>query len=220
MDKDFSLWLANLSTYSVSIPLIIGLIFFLRLNFEQKILIYFLIVSILFEIMANKLATVAGSNNLYLLHIFTVLEFSFIAVIYRFVLKSWMSSKWIYGLIAFFVVFAYLNTLFFEKLTEFNSIARAIEGLLIITLCLIYFYKVLTEMKIKRLESEPMFWLNTGLIIYFSASLFIFIFSNYIEPSTKLSLTFWGIHAILTIIKNLFFTITLWIKPPKPVLPI
>ena len=148
-------------------------------------------------------------NNLYLTHIVPVVEFALLIWFFRVIL----SEKIIKTLIVLFTILSIFNVLFLESLTEFNTIARAVEALILIIVSLMYFYRLLRDLNEQYLERSPLFWIATSILIYFSGSFFIFIYGNYIMPSAKLSLTFWAIHALFSILKYILFTIALWIKP-------
>ena len=94
----------------------------------------------------------------------------------------------------------------------FNTYARPIGNILFIFFAISYYYKLLKDLKVRYLERNPMFWINTGILIYFSGSLFLFIFSNYILKNVQLNILFWAIHAGLNIFIHIFYAIGLWLS--------
>ncbi|MEL6867188.1 MAG: hypothetical protein AAFP19_22375 [Bacteroidota bacterium] len=218
MDQELARVLALVSTYSILLPsgLCLALILKKQASREQIILGVLLLCSIVTEGLSIYMGQYLGLNNLPLLHLFTVVQFFLLAMIYRGNLHPYITNRQIDFLIIGFAVFAIFNSILNESIFQFNPVARAVKSLIVIAFVLTYFYKLLQELKIRRLESLPLFWISTGLLIYFSSNLFVFIFSNYILPSSYLTFTFWGIHAVMSILINLFYTLALWAKPEKP----
>ena len=212
-----SILLAEISASIGILPILIGLFRRKQANAAQRTLLLLVLFAFATEIVALAIAGLFKANNLFLSHFFPLIEFFFLSKIYQKELEDILPANFFTSLLIVFTSGALINSFFFESLLQFNNKSRAISSLLIIFFTLAYFYKTLKEVKIKKLESEPLFWLSIGLLIYFSASFFIFIFSNYLQPSVKLSYTFWGIHALLNISLYLFYAIALWIKPQKTV---
>lgn len=215
--------LAKISMFATLLPASIALYNRRHADWSQRMIFKLVLLALATELLAYLTVFIADylgiaiRNNLFLVHISTVISFILISQIYRRELTTLVARKNFNLLIIGFTVYAVLNSIFVEPITQFNDIARTVSGLFIISFTLLYFYKLLQELKVQRLEKEPMFWLSTGLLLYFSASLFIFLFGNYIRPSVKLSFTFWGIHAIVNILLCVFYAIALWIKPLKTV---
>lgn len=199
------------SAISVSLPLFVGIIFFKKHSVPLRYIVYLLLATVLVEVAARVLI-VYKQPNLPLLHIYTPLQFALIAWVYQLYLHKIYPRYLIPIVILIFSAYSLINSLFIQSIFTFNTYARAIENILLIILALSYFYKMLRELKVKYLEKHPMFWINSGVLIYFSGSLFIFIFSNYILPSQSLSQFFWIIHAFLNIFINIFYAIGLWLS--------
>ncbi|MFK8105333.1 MAG: hypothetical protein AB8G15_22665 [Saprospiraceae bacterium] len=216
MDMLTSKILAQTSVFLALLPALVALLNWKNLNHAQRLLSNLVFVAVLTELFAYLLARMEV-NNLFISHIFTIVEYLLLSLIYRKALSSVIPTKVFNLTMLLFLLYATFNGIWVESLTKFNGLSRAVSSLIILFYALAYFYKLLKEVKIKRLETEALFWLSVGLLLYFSANFFIFIFSNYIQPSVKLSFTFWGIHAILNITRYIFYTIALWIKPPKRV---
>ncbi len=207
---------AHLATYismgSVIIPFIIGVYRFKYLNALQKLIGLSVVVTLLGEF-GIYLLTILDINNLFAVHLYTVLQFAVLVLIMEkglFPLLSRIVSR---SLIFLFALFALMDAFWWNDLYSFNTYARPLSSFILLLLVLLFFYKTLKELKIKSLERAPLFWLSIGLILYFSGSLFIFLFTNYVKTSNEALLTIWGIHAIFNIIFNISYSIALWIKP-------
>ncbi|OJJ17110.1 hypothetical protein BKI52_30830 [marine bacterium AO1-C] len=198
-----------------SIPVIIGLSTYRSLGLLKRLILVLMICSLGLNIVQIILA-LFSVPNLFIAHIYTLLEFLFIVFIYKIKLNDIIpSSNFLKGVI-FFVMFSFLNTFFIQGWQTNNSYQRILESVLVIALILVYFFKTLKELKVKRIDREPLFWFSGGALLYFSGALFIFIFSNYLlKYSQSLGIIFWAIHAFFLIIFYIGAAIALWINPKK-----
>ncbi len=216
MDESLAINIMHFSSVSVILPAILAVWRWRSGDREQKLLGILIGISILVECLA---LLVGGAwlqlNNLFLLHIFTVVEFCFLVYLFGPKIKNLISGQTLWYLMVAFTVFALGNSIFIDGISRFNAFARAIEGVLIIAIVLFYFYTLLKSLEIRHLDRSPLFWIGAGLLIYFSGSLFVFIYSNKILSSSSSSLVIWVIHALLNILLLIFYSIALWVKPNK-----
>ncbi|MFN0216172.1 MAG: hypothetical protein ACKVT2_18085 [Saprospiraceae bacterium] len=151
-------------------------------------------------------------NNLWVLHLYTPLEFACIIWFYSIVLAGYIKKTWFLLLGLVFLVLSGFNSMFIQAIDSFNTYARSLEGFLTILLCLTWCYQTLVEMKIRQLEKDPVFWVNTGFLLYFSGTVLLFAFSNYIvDLNRALNLYIWAFHALFSILLYLFITVGLWV---------
>jgi len=194
---------------SILIPIGIG--FYRRKNIGEamRTIFFYLFLDGLVNVFVIYL-TLLKTNNLPVLHIFTIIEFLFISVFYAQVLKEKIFQKFIYGMMIIFPVLCIVNFMYFQDITKFNTNTRPIEALLVIIYSLIYFAQNNEDNIIVKWESNPINWISTGLLLYFSGALFIFSFSN-ITSSTSVSknhnldILIWTIHATLLLLMYLLF---------------
>ncbi|AXT57127.1 hypothetical protein D1815_15745 [Aquimarina sp. AD1] len=216
MSKELFDSLRLISSFIVVIPLILSIFKFKSLSATQLKLFYLLIIVFIVEFIANIL-WYQKINNLPLYHFYAVIEFILIINIYRIVLSKIFPKQFFIILGITFTVFAITNTLFFQNLNTFNSNVTTLLGIIVIFLSLSYFYALLKEVKYNALETNPMFWINAGFLIYFSSNLILFfINNNMFQGSTEASYLVWGLHAIVNIVLTIFYTIALWVNPKKP----
>lgn len=151
-----------------------------------------------------------NENNLPLLHVYTIVEFTFISLYFSYVLKGSVPKAVWAGLFAF-AAFAVWYAACWQGWNLFNPLPRSVESLLVIILCIAYYARTLAELKVDNLFREAAFWLNTGWLFYFSAALFLFTMSNYILPLNRtLNVWVWTLHAFFSDILYLFIFIGLW----------
>jgi len=139
-------------------------------------------------------------------HIYTIFEFILLA----FIFKPFLHRLFIKIVLVTFPTFAIINSVFIEHLNTMNVLNRSISALLIMFFALNYFLFNLRELKVQRLELEPLFWVSIGVLFYNAASFFIFIFSKDLGPFREAWFTYFGIHAFFTILLYTFYSIALW----------
>lgn len=209
MDTSLSIQLSHIATFMIVLPSLLAL---LRLSSELRIhrlLIFLVGGAALVSILAYVLGSVFAINNLFLLHFYTVFDFIMMTLIFR----DYLARAYVEWSIIIFTVAALSNSILIEQLSTFNILARSVEAFVIICYVMRYFWLTLQEMKIQRLEKQPVFWVSCGALLYYAAGFFIFLFSHDLLPFDELWFTYWGIHAIFTILLYLFYSIALWVQP-------
>lgn len=206
-------YLRIISSFAVLLPLCIALWKQHRFVSIQRKLVYLLSAIFVVEVITNAL-WYQKKNNFFVYHFYSIVECILIVNLYVNALQK-LFSKYFYVVICIsFTVFAIVNMLYFQALTEFNSNVTTALGFLVIFLCLCYFYALLREEKYSPLEKKPMFWINAGFLIYFSSNLILFFINNSMfSQAGEVSYLVWGLHAIVNIILILFFTIAVWVNP-------
>ena len=152
------------------------------------------------------------NNNIPFFYFFVILQFLFFLRIY-FVEVSISSAQNFFRLLAVtFPAFAVVTTLV-NGISSYNPYVKATENLLLIGLSVYYFYYLNKTLPILYLERFYMFWINTGILIYFSGTLLLFALGEYLtELAQPLSLQLWNIHLLLNILLNLFFSVAFWVN--------
>jgi hypothetical protein len=210
MMNDFLVWFLDYVQYFLILPVFVSVLMFKKLNYELKVIFYFLLLSVFFEFVSRFLGYLKFKNTLPLLHLYTILEFSFIWWFYYRFFKNFYSQKVMIGVWVTFVILAILNSAFIQKLDTFNTYARGLESVGVIVMTIFAFNKLLAELDNREPTYHPVFWINAGYLFYFAGSMVVFILSNYFLSDNNLLLVAWGIHAILLAIMYCFISLGLW----------
>ncbi|WP_106791072.1 hypothetical protein [Aquimarina sp. Aq78] len=215
MSKELFDNLSLISSFIVIIPLFLSIYKFKSLNKIQVKLVYLLLIVLIVEVISNMF-WYKKINNLPLYHFFTVVQFLLIVNIYRRALSQTFSKYFFTALSTGFTGFAIINIIYFQDFFTFNSNATTLMAAIIIFLSLSYFYALLKEVKYSALETNPMFWINSGFLIYFSSNLILFFMNNTLfKGVTEASHILWGLHAAINIVLTIFYTVAIWVKPKK-----
>ncbi|WP_338874752.1 hypothetical protein WBJ53_03950 [Spirosoma sp. SC4-14] len=212
--QDFFHWMLRNGSYFLLVSITITLI---RIRYLTGCLRYvglFVGLAALGEIVSLITAEL-NIRNLHILHVYTILEFNLIALFYRSFFGQFYPRWLVPALMLGFTGFAVLNSLLLQPLNRYNTYARGLEALLVMAMALLCFYKMLTELSAKRLDKHPVFWINTGYLLYFAGSLFFLILSNAVitDSNRALILMVFGLHSFLMVLMHLLISVGLWFSP-------
>jgi hypothetical protein len=155
-------------------------------------------------------------NNLFLMPIFTIGELWLLALVYRATLQSAAFTRSLPWVVGGFATYAVLDSLVGADLTRFRPGQQVVQSILVLGFVGLYFRKLLQELAVHRLGREPMFWVSTGLLIYFLGYLQIALFSNYLlHYSDALNMNIWAVHSLLFILLYCCYSMALWLRPQK-----
>lgn len=209
MNIDLQKIFLYLSHIAIFFPLVLSLSNVKHYTKEYRILTMHLVMVILFS-MPGMVMALFKINNLPLLHIYTICEFSLLAWFYKVVLDKFISYKLLLALVLLFTSFALYQAVI-TGWYKFNTVVRSTECLFIIAFCLLCYYKILTELNIPLLQRSPLFWINTGFMFYFSGSLFLFLLNEYFRTADLgFYINVWVFHAVLAVMLYLFIFKGLW----------
>lgn len=202
------------SSFLVIVPFLIALIRFKKMEQIWRSLALLIFFDFSVEAIGHVLYFLKISNH-FLWPVFIPVEFALLARIYQSEFKKMAIGRFIPIVTILFITYVIADSLM-APTDDLSAIPHFTEGVLILLLVMCYYYKNLNSLIETRLEYQPMFWLSTGLFIYFSANSVIFIFSNYIQ---MLSLRFfnliWFTHAIFNMLLYIFYTLTVCLIPKK-----
>lgn len=146
-------------------------------------------------------------NNAFVFFIYNVVEGLFIIWLYYTIFESTMLKHVLRILFILYLTLAVLVQLGYIS----YEVLSATESLVILSLCVYYFYTVIAELSIPVLTDYYFFWINSALLFYFGTNLFISFFENYIRYlGNQAQASLWSIHLISGIIFNLLLAMGIW----------
>ena len=210
-------YISDFSTVTLVVAGLVGVVRYRRLDRAMR----YLVVLTLLALVVTAIATTLQRQhrpNLFLFPIDTAIEFTMLALMYRFSLQELAVSRFIPALIGLFLLGTALTYRPQLDTVEFSPVQHSIEAVVVLTFVFYYFRREITRQVVTRhLERDPMFWVSTGLLLYFSGNLLIFLTSNLVlKYSLAISRHVWAIHAMLYAFLNVFYSIALSLKTPVP----
>lgn len=186
-----------------------------------RLLGVYVIWNLLIEVGARILAA-DRLNNLPLLHLYTLGEFVLFSLFYRelFGPGHWFRrsvrlgrarleafAPWLGG-ISLLVI---MNSLYLQSIWEFNSFAKTLVQLILIGYAIAFMFRDGEEGGGPAGRRSATRWVNAAVLIYYSGSLFIFMFSNYfLSRGMRLHQGFWAFNAILNLVFQVIIMLMLW----------
>ncbi len=162
-----------------------------RKNF--KILKYFpiYIISLLIALSLNKLTVFADLRKwvlpiaCYVDYFFTLLELIIFSHFYYYIINNSIIKKSILvtnGLFVFlFLYMGLIDKEFYQNISEATqSKVYTIEGVILLALCVFYFFELFKKLPFLNLRNEPAFWISTGLLFFMACTLPFSFLENYI----------------------------------------
>ena len=211
MSRDHPLHI--ISALAPVLPLGLGLMFFRRLEKARRILLILMACSLIAQLIALDYF-LDKKSNLFVYHFYLPIEVLLLGNIYKIWLRGYWKKALIETLIWSFVLFAILNTLFFQGLDQMNTHALFVAGSMLIIFAIAYFYRVLDEMKEEALEKSPAFWINTAVLLYYSGSLLILTMTRLLSAEAIKAYyhDIWFFHSCFNILMYGLFALGLWMK--------
>jgi hypothetical protein len=163
-----------------------------------------------FSDLLGEIIMVLGFWNAHINNFYVVVDFTL--MIYFFHLITDKKAPTIYfSLIALWLAFS-LGFVFFGP-GEFGIYSsrieiRVVRNILGIVFLLIWVYRQIENPKAEVFTELPLFWIFSGLLVYYGGSLFLFLFRGFVfnylkETGTNL----WAFHNTIAILKNILYFI-------------
>lgn len=207
MDElSYQIIFAHLSSSSALIPILVSGVQFRKHPRYLSLIILLCVLSLIADVTSFLLMR-SGINNWPVGNLFYLVQF----VIFFLVLHLNMRIKSYRNIFLCFTLLALINFFFIESPLKFNVWSAYVGGILMIIMASHYLYKLLNDLPVERIQDLPMFWITFGVLIYFSGTLFLFLFNNYLvnnQPDNHQVI--WVLHNLLNLTKNIFLAVALW----------
>jgi hypothetical protein len=150
-------------------------------------------------------------NNLPLLHIYTLGEFILFSYFYKSLLykPAVFHKKYLYFIVGCSLLIVF-NSVFFQSIYEFNSYAKTFVQITIIGYAVLYFYNLIGNDTAAPVASKSLRIVNSAVIIYYSGSLFIFMYGKIALENARPYIVLWAFNSVLNIIFQLLILLGLW----------
>jgi len=195
------------------VPLIL---FFFHKRKETGFLVFgmYLVYAILCDTLITPIFFTLFQSVYISLRIFTIVEYSILTIFLYRNIKSDIFKKIILFCSSLFLAYAFFE-FFQSNLQEFDSIPSGIESLLMICYCIFILFEKIKEPDSLFLYNTPIFWIVVGLILYFSGTFFLYIYSQNNLKNPEYVKTYDFVNSAFGILKNLLFSVAFLVKPPK-----
>ncbi|MEZ4963620.1 MAG: hypothetical protein R2791_00135 [Saprospiraceae bacterium] len=204
------------STISQAVLLLNALILFWKFKgIPEKVrsIWPYILIAFLTEIISKALALLEYPN-LFLLHIYTLLEFLTWSFFYRRVFQDNKRFQTIFPwAVAVIAVLLIGNSIFLEPLNTFNSNAKTLVQVALISYGVYYLFEAFGKTDLTKPTQRAVILINFAVILYYSGSLFIFMFSKFLASQhvdQSWQRLMWVINALLVGLFQVLIFFGLW----------
>lgn len=209
-----ALILVNISVISGFFPLIAATYNYRQLEPVIKLMAAFCLASAIIDLTSLTIMYFqVVHSTFFLIHLFNLLAVAFFSTIYyrAFYEPLFKKITLVLGAICFLVLSC--NAVFIQGIRTYPSISNTALSLLLILLSLMYFYQLLSRQEFMYIEKQGLFWINAGVLFYFSITIFLFMLWGKISIVSRSD--FYMIQSVTNIIANLLYSVGLLCKPQK-----
>ncbi len=193
------------------IAFIVGLIYFKYFPKEIKIVFFFVTFGVFTEIFTRIYKHFWMQNTGPIGHFYFPVAFFIMGIFFLAILKDFIKPVYILTLIILFEVFSLINVLFIQDLYEFPSITGSIGAMILFLFSVAFFTKVMTEAKILKLSKEPLIWINSAVLIYYTGNFIFYALLNYANNySREFALLTVKFFSYINLLFYLLITIGFW----------
>ncbi len=180
------------------VPLIMGGVTYRFHDRGMRILFYFFVVILIFNLI-NIALKLSGQNNLWVLHVYTLVEYTFIVI----AVATWLDrSNRLLALVSialFAAIWAGLK-LYVESLQQFDNLSFGIESFLLMTVSITVLVRLMDSSD--SLLYDHRFYAVLGILIYFAGTITLFALRSILYS--------WLIHSAVAFLASLFWTRAFW----------
>lgn len=145
-----------------------------------------------------------GDDATMLFYLFSVFEFVFYFFILYHIIRTRKARRVVIYLMAIYPVLALFN-IYFVQVNSIPSISYSVGCLLVVGICIYYFYELFHLPSSVNLIREPAFWFCTGLLFYYICSFPLFGLSSLLLTASSIILQ--NISTILMMMNALLYTL-------------
>jgi hypothetical protein len=175
---------------------------------------WFLLLSLATEIAAQALFSLK-INNLFLLHLYTLLEWLAWSYFYYYLFRHHVRFRKLIPYVSLtWAVLILLNSLFLEPLSGFNANAKTLVQLSLIAFAIYYFFTAFGKIDLDKAVPRSLTFINFATILYYSGSLFIFMVPKFLQSLGIASAQInglWAVNALLLVVFHSLIFTSLWI---------
>lgn len=156
----------------------IGILGFRKYTMALKMLAILLVCTFIFEFLA-ELAAYLYKNNLFVYHFFNPIEYSLFAIIYFFLFEKLVIKRIILITLLFYTPLSIYNSFNWQPYFDnyINSYAILSESILLVFYSLSFLYITMDKHN-GSIYKIPAFWMNAGILIFFSTNIFFWGYYN------------------------------------------
>lgn len=201
------------SVISGILPVLVAFFYYRRFDKVLKLAAAFFLMNVLSDLLQVSTLAMGAKNNQPVLHLNIILSVLFFIAIYYYVLILPGLKKLVLITGSVAVLGLLYCLLFVNGIWDYPTWANTILSLLAILFSIIYFIQLLNRQEFVHIEKLGFFWINSGMLFYFSVNIFLFMLFQRIVANHQEE--YYIILHLTNIITNILFSVGLLCKPQK-----
>lgn len=160
--------LIEVGTLWALVPFIAGLFLIRKPHKGTQFWLLFLLVlvSVLSEGVGQLVVYLGAKNNIWVVHVYTLLEFLILSAIFYYSFRRPVFRKGIILAAILFVSICLIDAFVLEGITQMNSLTKVSGNAMLMLMGILYFYKVANDLTVTYLDRDPIFLLSCCILIY------------------------------------------------------
>lgn len=184
---------------------------------ELRVIFFYFIYSVLNEVICYYLFTILKAKNYVIYDIFNVVEYVLFSIFFNYIIQNRIVKKTVLTSSVLFTVFSIIDYSYLRKPDAFNSITSGVESVLIISMCIYYFYEQLKSPNTYLIYSSINFWIIISFLIFLSGTFFLYLMAgNLLNDKTFLK-QYNIINSSFNILKSILLCIAMLMKAEEKI---
>ncbi len=209
MTLEIFIKIAQFQVTLAALFVLISIVFIKRISGETKLLAWALLPGLM-AFFSLGLLDLKGKEVNVPQTLDAIIYFCVLTVLYNYTLGG-KYKKWFLTIGIFFLIVAGVNLLLVQQMDN-NTYTKVLRSIFVTSYCVVYCYRLMADLPVQHLHRVPMFWYNSGILIFNAGTLFLFLFTNYlVEVLHDDLLIYWTFHNILNIVQVLVILFGLWV---------
>lgn len=144
-------------------------------------------------------------------HLYQLFGTAFISVFFYHAIQwSTLKRTFIFINILYFI-FSLVNLLFLQK-SSLHSYSQTLQSIIILFLCIIFYFKLLKELPTQQIQKLPLFWIVSGFFFSYAGKLVIYAITHYMIAMGDDFVLISIFHVSLTLIAYLIMAVGVWLN--------
>jgi len=200
--------------YSGLIVLIFPLVLLIS-GFNRQPLVYkWLAVALAFAFVIDVVGRVSWYLDLapnYSSHVYQLFATALISVFFYHAIQWKTLKKSFFTVNILYFVFSLINLLYLQK-AGINSYSQVLRSIIILLLCIVFFFKLLKELPTQQIHKLPLFWIVSSYFFSYSGKLVIYAITHYMISMGDDFMVPSIFQVILTLVANLIVAVGVWLN--------
>ena len=207
----------NILLYTGIFSHLLPLAFFLlfkRKNKEKvlRVIVFYISYCIVNEAISFYLQSQRSPNTIVLFALYTIIEYSLFCYFFYLILPKTNVKKIVPYVWVGFVLFAFIDLFYINKMAGFDSFAIGIESIIIIIFCIYYLYLQIKSANDLMIYSTFNFWIIITFLIYFAGTFFLYIMTENMVYDVAFQKLYFIINISFNILKNILLSVAMTMK--------